>query len=453
MRGLLCALFLVAVSLGQCPLGLAPEEACPEASPRCALYNDPSGNGFCDNPGPLPVIDPEPVPDPEPEIPVEDEVPTMDEEPEPEPEPVVTVLTPQPDPVVPLVQEQPETGTVTEEEAPRDSVALVSSTPVFIGCPLNLSPQEACFEDSPRCALYTDETGDQRCDNPGSAEDQPADSVAAAMTIGCPLGLPPEAACPGDLALCPHWYGQSSGVACANPSGGDRRLYIALIALAVLLMLATFLSRRLRGRKLVPRLRRTVAHRTVQGLSLIVLGFGIQGCFCPLGAFQYAFLKDGLLFMGWVGAAILVLPFLFAAFFGRIFCCWVCPMGAVQEMAYLIPSPGKLNPRGKTSRLFGRFRFVVLGALVTILLLHRFEMLVTQWPAIFCRFDPFHTMFTLFLTGSVMAAGVTIALSVFVRRFFCRYLCFLGAALSLFTPLRLYSRITGRSQTTRTEDF
>lgn len=34
-------------------------------------------------------------------------------------------------------------------------------------CPLGLTPAEACFEGAPRCALYTDADGDQRCDNPG----------------------------------------------------------------------------------------------------------------------------------------------------------------------------------------------------------------------------------------------------------------------------------------------
>lgn len=460
MRGFLCVLALTALAAAQCPLGLSPAEACPEGSPRCGLYVDATGDGRCDNPGPLPVTDHEPVPVPEPD-PEPDLLP--DPEPEevshPEPPPVedpspvqetgpvhsVTAEEPAPEPAAPEIAEEP------VEDEPPDS--LPEPAPLFVGCPLNLAPEEACPDDAPKCALFIDETGSGFCDNPLD-EEAPEDSVAAVIVTGCPLGLPPEAACTVDRALCPHWYGVSSGTRCANPPGGERRIYIALVTLSILMILSTYLSRRLRGRKIVPRLRRTVAHRTVQGLSLIVLGFGIQGCFCPLGAFQYAFLKDGLVFLGAAGLALLLIPFVFAAFFGRIFCCWVCPMGAIQEMAFLIPSPGKLNPKGKTSRLFGRFRFVVLGAVLTILLLSRHGLLSTSWPAVFCRFDPFHTIFTLFLTGSLMVAGITIILSIFVRRFFCRYLCFMGAALSLFTPLRLYSRITGTTQSPpSSEDF
>lgn len=442
MRALLAVLVLAAVAVAQCPLRLTPAEACREGSARCALYVDSNGDQFCDNPGPQPVIDPEPEP--------EDPVDTPDD-PEPQPlDPVFeeTPADPEPEPVVVEVVQTPQEEIVEEPEEviDADTSVVVQEPAVFAGCPLGLLPAEACSTPSPRCTLFVDEDGNDRCDNPGGPGDEPDSTAVAAVVLGCPLGLPPGAACPGDLALCPHWYGQSSEVQCANPTAGSRRIYIALIVLSVLMVLSTYLSRRLRGRKLNERLRRNIAHKTVHGLSLITLGFGIQGCFCPLGAFQYAFLKDGLVFLGWAGIALLLIPFFFASFFGRIFCCWVCPMGAMQELAYHIPSPGKLNPRGRVSRLIGRFRFVVLGGLVAILLLNRFGMLETPWPAVFCRLDPFHTIFTMFLSGSVIVAGVTLLLSVFIRRFFCRYLCFLGAALSLFTPLRLYSRITGKKQ-------
>lgn len=439
MRVLTALLVLAAVAAAQCPLRLTPAEACQEGSARCALYTDADGDSRCDNPGPQPVIDPEPEP-----------ADTLAVEPPDDPEPVDPVVEETPDdpePGIEVVQtSEAETSDDTVAVPGDDTLAVVQEEPAFIGCPLGLLPAEACSTASPRCALFLDEDANGRCDNPGDpAVDEPESILVAETVLGCPLGLPPEAACPGDLALCPHWFGQSTAVQCSNPTAGGRRTYIALIVLSVLMSLSTVLSRRLKGRKLAERLRRNIAHKTVHGLSLITLGFGIQGCFCPLGAFQYAFLKDGLAFLGWAGIALLLIPFVFAAFFGRIFCCWVCPMGAMQELAYHIPSPGKLNPRGRASRLIGRFRFVVLGALIAVLLLNRFGMIQTPWPAVFCRLDPFHTIFTMFLTGSMVVAGVTLLLSVFIRRFFCRYLCFLGAALSLFSPLRLFSRIAGRN--------
>jgi len=440
MRAVLAVLVVAAAAFAQCPLRLTPAEACQEGFARCALYVDSNGDQRCDNPGPQPVIDPEPEP-------VDSVAVETPDDPEPV-DPGIEETPSDPEPLIEEVVETSEEETVQEtgETLEEDTSAVVQEPVSFTGCPLGLLPAEACSTASPRCALFLDEDENGRCDNPGDPGEEPDSAAAASVVLGCPLGLPPEAACPGDLALCPHWSGQSTEVQCSNPTAGSRRIYIALIALSVLMVLSTILSRRLRGRKLAERLRRSIAHRTVHGLSLITLGFGIQGCFCPLGAFQYAFLKDGLVFLGWAGIALLLIPFLFAAFFGRIFCCWVCPMGAMQELAYHIPSPGKLRFRGRISRLIGRFRFVVLGSLVTVLLLNRFGMIQTPWPAVFCKLDPFHTIFTLFLSGSVIVAGVTLLLSIFVRRFFCRYLCFLGAALSLFAPLRLYSRLMGKKQ-------
>jgi hypothetical protein len=446
MRVVLLLLVFAAAAAAQCPLGFTPPEACYEGAPKCALYTDADGDQRCDNPGPQPVIDPEPETEPEP---VEETEPEVETEPEQEePQVLSEPETTPPETISPEVTEEVEPTAdslvVVVEETEPDSVALDPGPPVVQGCPLGYTEEQACSVEAPGCTLFTDADGDGRCDNPLPDEEPDTTHAAPFPVIGCPLGLPPEAACPGDLALCPHWFGQSESVPCSNPSAGDRRVFISLIALSALMILSTVLSRRLKGRKLHERLRRNLAHRTVHGLSLIILGFGIQGCFCPLGVFQYAFLKDGLVFLGWMGVAILVIPFLFASFFGRIFCCWVCPMGAMQELVFRIPSPGKLNPRGRVSRTIGRFRFVVLGALVTVLLLNRFGAIQIPWPAIFCRLDPFHTIFTLFLAGSMVTAGVTLLFSVFIRRFFCRYLCFLGAALSLFSPLRLYSRIRGK---------
>ncbi len=470
MRLVLSLFILAATAVARCPLGFSPEEACHGGSPGCALFSDADGNARCDNPGPQPVTDPEPTREPEPveetgpaaePEPAEETGPTEEPEPGPVEEPEPHAGTPtereehpaepeassqQPvEPMSPGRDDQMEASpAVPGEAAETDTGAGAADSRAFHGCPMGCTEERACAAENPGCALFTDTDGNGRCDNPLPGEAPDSAEVSAVPVIGCPLGLPPEAACPGSLAMCPHWFGQSRAVPCSNPSGGGRRVAISLTALSVLMIMSTVLSRRLKGRKPHEKLRRNLACRTVHGLSLIVLGFGIQGCFCPLGAFQYVFLKNGPAFLGWMGVAILVIPFLFASFFGRIFCCWVCPMGAMQELAFQIPSPGKLNPRGRVSRAVGRFRFVVLGAVVTLLLLIRSGTVSVPWPAVFCRLDPFRPIFTLFLSGSAVAAGVTLILSVFVRRFFCRYLCFMGAALSLFSPLRLYSRIRGK---------
>jgi hypothetical protein len=415
-----------------CPLGLAPLEACAEASPRCALYEDRSADGHCDNPGPRPPVT---VEENTPEASPEDTPPHTATQPD-------TIEEGQPEEhEEEEEQQEPLNGDEPEEQAPEDAAEAPRQL-----CPLGFTVEEACFFESPSCALFIDTEGNGRCDNPGTqcGEDDPDCGLEAPSIIGCPLGLPPAGACPDSLALCPHWYGVTTGTVCSNPSGGHRRVNIVLITLAVLLPVSTWLSRRFYGRRLKDRLKRNTAHQVVRGVSLMILGFGVQGCFCPLGTFQYAFTAGGLAFLGLSGLVIFVLPLLFSGFFGRVFCGWVCPMGAVQEFLYSIHVPGRFSPSGKVHLKLRYLNHLILFGLIGVILLDRFDLISLPWSAPFCRVDPFHTMFTLFLSGSLVIAGMTIILAIFVRRFFCRYLCFYGAAQSILARLTLWNRITGR---------
>ncbi len=125
------------------------------------------------------------------------------------------------------------------------------------------------------------------------------------------------------------------------------------------------------------------------------------------------------------------------------------PMGAMQEFLYRIHVPGRFSPSGRLHRKLRYMSHVVLFALIAAILLNRYGVISMAWKAPFCAVDPFHTMFTLFLFGSLVIAGATILLAIFIRRFFCRYLCFYGAALAIFSRLSLWSRITGSKENSR----
>jgi hypothetical protein len=362
-------------------------------------------------------------------------------------------------------------------------------------CPLRYSPEEACHVDDPACVLFDDTDGDGYCNNPGPRIDSPGalaqiDSAAiepcpfiVESRNTCPRYLDPEAACPDSLALCPHWYGIGPGVTCANPTSGKRRILMVLIGLAVLLPVSVAVSRaltrrtkkafeeqtvwdRLTGRTvsrreaLLPdsmadararksRTRQVMeqrrnAHFVIYFISLMVLGFGVQGCYCPLGAFQYVFIAGGLAFLGWMGVAILLLPIVSSALIGRVFCSWVCPIGALQHMLHYIALPGKIKIPPRIEKRLHYLKYVILVGLVTILLLTRFGVISMEWPALFCNWDPFHTIFSFFLVGNIIVALITIILSVYLGRFFCKYLCFYGALLSLLARIRIWRRLTTR---------
>lgn len=450
-----------------CPLGLPPEEACAADNPSCTLYTDENTDALCDNPEPLSgsSSDQDTLEVEEDPVISETEDPAEDQQ-DPPPDSVQQIDTPE----VIMEDDAPVTSEDFSEEV-TDSELIIEETEVdeledsviidsvtieetevsLIECPLNLSPPEACPEDNQRCSFFSDFNENFLCDNPGVQTDSIAEVEISETTYpleiessGCPIGLPPEAACPDpEDRLCPHYRG---GEGCINPSGGGvRRTLLIIIATAVLLPVATFLRRHYRGRRKTDKRHRKVAHITVQAISIIVLGFFVQGSYCPLGVFQYLFLPGGLIFLGGIGVAVLLLPMLYSLFIGRIYCGWVCPFGALQDFLgkLNIPRPPRI-PR-KVHRFLINFKYVLTVTFIAALILAGQGFFGRIIPAsLFCQIDPFHTIFSLFLVGSFTGAIAFLCFVTFFPRFFCKYLCFYGAVLSVLGRVQLWARLRRR---------
>jgi NosR/NirI family transcriptional regulator, nitrous oxide reductase regulator len=150
--------------------------------------------------------------------------------------------------------------------------------------------------------------------------------------------------------------------------------------------------------------------------------------------FQWSyFMLDPLVFILWFSVAAALL------FWGRgPFCGWLCPFGALQELtnraAKAVKVPQLKIPWGVHERLWP-IKYVIflvlfgvsLGSLALAEILSEVEPFKT---AIILRFmrEWWFVAFALALIG----AGL------FVERFFCRYLCPLGAALAIPGRLRMF---------------
>jgi len=157
-------------------------------------------------------------------------------------------------------------------------------------------------------------------------------------------------------------------------------------------------------------------------LSLGVLGFYLGGCICPIGMFErIGFLKTISPF-GIFSALFLLILFFISLFFGRIFCGWICPQGALQEILFHGKKSSKVSP-------FLQKIFAVLPLLILL------TTLVTPFfvkTLVFCQVDPFKIVFQ--QAGSLLLLVLFVIfaiLSVLFYRPFCRAFCPLGFFLGI----------------------
>ncbi|MDN4984053.1 NosR/NirI family protein [Bradyrhizobium arachidis] len=145
------------------------------------------------------------------------------------------------------------------------------------------------------------------------------------------------------------------------------------------------------------------------------------------------FLLDPLVFMLWSFVALSIL------FWGRgVFCGWLCPFGTLQELTNQVARRLGIKqieiPFGLHERLWMIKYVVFLGILAISLrsILAAFQL---------AEIEPFKTAITMkFLREWPFGlyAGLLLLAGLFVERFYCRYLCPLGAALAIPARMRMF---------------
>ncbi|PIT06161.1 hypothetical protein TSA1_18545 [Bradyrhizobium nitroreducens] len=145
------------------------------------------------------------------------------------------------------------------------------------------------------------------------------------------------------------------------------------------------------------------------------------------------FLLDPMVFLLWSFVAFSML------FWGRgVFCGWLCPFGTLQELTNQLARRLGIKqieiPFGLHERLW-MIKYVFFVAILAISL----RSILTAFQL--AEVEPFKTAITMkFLREWPFGvyAGLLLLAGLFVERFYCRYLCPLGAALAIPARMRMF---------------
>ena len=164
-----------------------------------------------------------------------------------------------------------------------------------------------------------------------------------------------------------------------------------------------------------------ITRRLAVAVLVVSAAFGFLFASVAPYQFQLLLLGDTKGLGGPLVFAILILGILLVLtlVFGRIFCGSVCPLGALQELAYRAPVP-KVKPRMKMALYAARFIVFAIIAVAALFL----SVGVLAYLGVM---DLFLLSFSL---GSIVMLTLLVV-SLFFYRPFCRIICPYGALLSM----------------------
>ncbi|WP_331458367.1 4Fe-4S binding protein [Pseudorhodobacter wandonensis] len=186
--------------------------------------------------------------------------------------------------------------------------------------------------------------------------------------------------------------------------------------------------------------------------TLFVLGWGLNGQLSVvqvvafvhslLNGFRWeTFLIEPVIFLLWGFTALGLL------FWGRgVYCGWLCPFGALQELTNTAAQALGVRQIAVPQALHERLWVIKYTAFVGILALSFYSM---HDALIAAEFEPFKTAISLRMLRAwpflLFVAAILFA-GLFIERFYCRYLCPLGAGLAIPAKLKIFDWLKRRPQ-------
>jgi len=168
----------------------------------------------------------------------------------------------------------------------------------------------------------------------------------------------------------------------------------------------------------IPRMQKPWLRWCLWILSALILGF-YRSAFFSIGQISL-FVRGNvppLINISWY--AVFLITIISPLFFGRVYCRYICPFGALSEICYRIV-PGSLSLPPFFVRCLKYVKYILL---VIVLLA---VVIFPEIPAE--KFEPFHAVFTRNQPRAYFIFGISVLIvSCFIKRFWCSFFCIDGA--------------------------
>ncbi len=219
---------------------------------------------------------------------------------------------------------------------------------------------------------------------------------------------------------------------------------LMLTVLTLILFAQEWITRR-------PRLWRT-GRLTFLASTFLVLGMGLNGqlSVVQVVAFVHSlltgfrwetFLIEPVIFILWAFTALGML------FWGRgVYCGWLCPFGALQELTNAAAQKLGVKQIAVPQALHERLWVIKYTLFVGILALSFYSM---HDAILLAEAEPFKTAISLRFVRAwpfLLFVAALLFAGLFIERFYCRYLCPLGAGLAIPAKLKIFDWLKRRPQ-------
>lgn len=186
--------------------------------------------------------------------------------------------------------------------------------------------------------------------------------------------------------------------------------------------------------------------------TLLFVGFYAQGQLSVVNIFTLfmeiyrgfdigVFLLDPVIFILWIYTVVTLLVW------GRgVFCGWLCPFGALQEIVSWVAGKLKIK-QWRVSKLTHirllKLKYVILFALTAL------SFYSLEQAMIYSEIEPFKTAITLIFIRTypfVLYAVLILGIGLYISKFYCRYICPLGAGLAILGKIHLFEMLRRRNE-------